>query len=364
MNIAKLKAWLCLKCAPELSLRNTLELLKSHPDPLDYVGQSSHQLYNDFALYDSTKEHLCQALLPPNTQLILELMDRHGINYHCFSDVDYPANLKEIFAPPLILYYRGDLAKALRNPCLAVVGTRKPSTYGIEMCRKLLSPVCEKGVTIVSGLAFGIDTAAHHTALSARSQTIAVLASGLESIYPPANLELAERIANNGALVSEFEPGSKMERWNFPNRNRIISALSQAVFIVEGPENSGAMLTAKFAQEQKRAIFALPGNINNRNAKGPNSLIQNGASLISEIGDLQKLLGLDSNCNEQMEIVPELSPEEQSVFDKLANAGKELSFDEFILSTGFSFGKLSIVLLNLELKGLIAKSSGNSFVTV
>jgi DNA processing protein len=205
---------------------------------------------------------------------------------------------------------------------------------------------------------------AHQSALAAHSKTIAVLASGLESVYPLNNLDLADKIAVNGAVVSEYEPGSKMERWNFPARNRIISALSQAVLIVEGQEDSGAMLTAKFAQEQSREVYAIPGNINNRNAMGPNRLIQQGAALISCADDLLIRLGLYTKSSEQLEIMPELSAEEQVVCDFLSAAGREISFDEFLVKTGFSIGRLSIVLLNLELKGVVAKSSGNSFIKV
>ncbi|MDD4310181.1 MAG: DNA-processing protein DprA, partial [Candidatus Cloacimonetes bacterium] len=241
---------------------------------------------------------------------------------------------------------------------------RKPSAYGIEMCRKILSPLCDKGCTIISGLAMGIDTAAHQTALSANSHTIAVLASGVESIYPPMNQPMAEKIIKKGALLSEYEPGTKMERWNFPARNRIISALAQGVFIVECPLNSGALLTAKFATEQSREIFALPGNINNRNAQGPNSLIRDGAMLISCPEDLVQHLGFSREVREQMELIPELNNEEQVIYDLMGKQQKDVSFDEFLLHTGFSFGKLSIVLLNLELKGIIAKSSGNSFIRI
>lgn len=364
MNPDKLKAWLCMKSAKDLSLRSSLELLKRYPDPGSFVGNPDHPVYHDGSLKETTASYLSKGILPDSTGLTLELMQRHQISFTCYGDDNYPLGLKSILSPPLILYYKGDLSAALNNVCLAVVGTRKPSAYGLEMCRKVLLPACEKGVTIVSGLAFGIDTAAHNSALAAKSRTIAVLASGLESIYPPANLELSTKIAKHGALVSEYEPGTKMERWNFPARNRIISALSQLVLIVEGPESSGAMLTARFAFEQSREVCAIPGNINNRNASGPNRLIQQGAKLISHADDLLKLLGLDSTIDEQMEIIPELSIEEQTVYDLLCTAQREISFDEFLLSTRFSIGKLSIVLLNLELKGIISKCSGNSYIQV
>lgn len=357
----KLKAWLCLKSAPELGIKGTQELLKRYPDPREFVGNGHHELYTNYALRPATRDYLLSTGLPPVAERSISLLNELGIRYLTLSDSDYPQALKAISEPPLILYYLGDLASALQGISLAVVGTRKPTTYGVQMCRKLLSPLCEKGVCIISGLAMGIDTVAHQSAISAGSRTIAVLASGLETIYPPMNRILAERIIRNGAVISEYEPGSKLERWNFPDRNRIISALAKAVFIVEGAKDSGAMLTAKFAKEQNKPLFALPGNINNRNAEGPNLLIRNGANLISSPSDLIKDLGLENEQEQQLEIVPVLNAEEQVIFDLLATEQREMSFDELMLKTGFGFGKLSSVLLSLELNGTIAKSGGNCY---
>lgn len=360
--IDKLAAWLCLKSAPELGQKSTLALLKQFPDPQEFVGNPEHEVYNSQILKPAAREHLQQAILPESMQKSKILREERGISYVCLSDPDYPQALKYISNPPLILYSRGDLAKALQGVNLAVVGTRKPSYYGTQMCRKLLKPVCENGACIISGLAVGIDTVAHQTALTAGSKTIAVLASGLEQIYPPSNRDLAARICENGALISEYEPGSELERWNFPDRNRIISALAKAVLIIEGAIDSGAMLTARFALEQGKPLFALPGNINNQNAAGPNLLIRQGATLLGSADDLLNDLGLGNDEPEQLEILPVLNIDEQVLYDLLAAEQREMSFDEFILSTGFGFGKLSSVLLSLELKGLIARSSGNSFL--
>ena len=358
------KAWLCLKSAPLLGTKGMLELLQNYPDPQDFIGNPSHPVYQSGKLKPATIKHLSEFTLPEDSKRIITLMEKHQLQYICLTDPDYPAALKEIFDPPLILYYKGDLPGTLKDLCIAVVGTRKPTSYGVEMCRKLLSPLCAKGVNVISGLAMGIDTIAHQTALKAKTKTIAVFACGLENIYPPMNKILAEHISENGALVSEYEPGSKLERWNFPSRNRIISALANAVLVVEGSLNSGAMLTAKFAIEQNKPLFALPGNINNRNAQGPNLLIRQGASLVSSANDLLKDLGLVTSVKEQMELIPELSSDEQTLYDILSSAQKELTFDEFMLKTGLGFGKLSTILLNLELKGLVAKSSGNSYIKV
>lgn len=358
----KLKAWLCLKSAPLLGTKGTLELLQKYPDPQEFVGNPTHSIYQEEKLKPETSSHLSNFSLPENSNKILDLMAKYQIQYLCLTDPDYPACLQDIFDPPLIIYFRGNFLETLNELCFGVVGTRKPTSYGVEMARKILTPLCEKRINVVSGLAMGIDTIAHQTALKAKTKTIAVFASGLDTIYPPMNKILAERIIENGALVSEYEPSSKLERWNFPSRNRIISALSQAIFVVEGSLNSGAMLTANFALEQNKPLYALPGNINNRNAQGPNLLIRQGATLVSSADDLLYDLGLGSSEKEQLEFIPDLSPEEQSIYDTLSQEQREITFDEFMIKTGLGFGKLSTLLLSLELKGLIAKSSGNSYI--
>lgn len=358
----KLAAWLCLKSAPELKLAAIQAILERHPDPCAFVGEAAHPLYQEKLLGPAAARHLAQGILPEKHEQIRRLCGHYGIGLLCYSDPDYPPGLKDIYSPPLILWYRGDIVKALQNICLAVVGTRKPTAYGREMCARLIAPACQRGITIVSGLALGIDTIAHQTALKHQAQTIAVFASGLDQVYPPQNRELSSRIVALGALVSEYDPGSKMERWNFPARNRIVSALAQAAFIVEGAMTSGAMLTAKYAVEQNRDVMALPGNINHPCAQGPNYLIKTGAQCVTTPEDILSALGLDAEVKDQLEILPEISPDEQAVYDLFRETQRELCFDELLLQSGHSFGKLSTILLNLELKGYIVKASGNSFI--
>lgn len=357
----RLSAWLCLKAAPGLKTRALLELLRRHADPQEFVGQPGHPLFGEETLSPEAREHLAEAKPHPRQEQIAKLCAHYGIDMIGCSDADYPPGLANIVSPPLILWYRGNLKSALDQVCLAAVGTRKPTTYGRESCAKLLAPVCAQGVTVISGLAAGIDTVAHNAALKAGSATVAVLASGVDTIYPLANHELAQRVIAQGALVSEYEPGTKVEAWNFPARNRIISGLARATFIAEGSLSSGAMLTAKFALEQGRDILALPGEITHPNAQGPNYLIKNGALCVTCPEDILTLLGLDAAPAEQMEILPDISPDEQAVYDLFRREQREICFDELLLLTGLNFGKLSTALLNLELKGCLAKSSGNSF---
>lgn len=363
-EIDKLQAWLCLKNTPELKPRKMLALLDRYPDPVAFVGKGSHPLYDQELIDSAQAEHLRQAVLPENYPQILKLCQHYQIGILGYGDPMYPAILREIFAPPLMLWYRGDIASAMAGLSLGVVGTRKPSAYGREMCRKLLEPVCQRGVTIISGLAMGIDTVAHQTAVDCTAPTLAVMGGGLDKVYPPTNHELAKRIIQHGALISEYEPQAKMERWNFPARNRIIAALSASTFVVEGQLSSGALLTAKFAVEMGRDVLALPGNINHPNAQGPNYLIKTGAQLISCPEDLLSCMGLDAEVKDQLEILPDISEDEQAIYDLFRQEQREISFDELIMRTGLSIGKLSVILLNLELKNYLGKSGGNSFILI
>lgn len=361
-DLLKLKAWLCLRSAPKIKSREIMRLLQKWGDPSLYYGQKEHPIQGDAELDIDARHHLAMGSLPENYIQIEKLVQLHDIRMLCITDEAYPLALRQIFSPPLVLYYRGRLLEALQHQCLGVVGTRKPSSYGREMCSKTISAAIRQGVCIVSGLAMGIDTVAHLAAVQLKSPTIAVLAAGVENIYPPQNRDLASQIIREGALVSEYDPGSRMEKWNFPARNRLISAFSQAVYVVEGSITSGALLTAKFAIEQDRELMALPGQINHSNAQGPNYLIKSGARLISCPEDVLQALGLEAEADPQLQILPEISADEQKLIDLFACEQREINFDELILKTGLSFGKLSIMLLNLELKGYIGKASGNSFI--
>jgi DNA processing protein len=356
---AEYLSWLCLKTAPELGPKLALEVLKHYPDPTEFTGKPRHPLYQGEMLTEAATKHLQENNLPHNTDAILKLMDHYQIE--CLNINEYPVRLKDIFAPPLLLYFRGNKDCLFKAKNLAVVGTRKSSSYGRAMCSKLLAPLCRQKVNIVSGLALGIDTFAHKIALQEGCSTVAVLAGGLDAVYPPQNAELAKQILASGALISEYEPGTKSEKWNFPARNRIISALAEVVFVVEGPISSGALLTAKNGIQQDREICALPGNINNINAEGPNHLIKNGAALISSTEDLMNILGMNPEKAEQLEIPGILSKDEQVIYELLKNEQRALSFDEILIITKFPIGRLSTLMTNLELKGVIEKEGGNSF---
>ncbi len=357
----RLKNWIKLKTAPGLGMQGMSRLLQTLGDPSGWNPDLLKAAFQQQYIIRTAYDWLASKDDPPGWQDICRCMDNCGIAYTTVLDNDYPELLKSIFNPPLVLYCRGSLSSALQRWNLGVVGTRKPSGYGKAMTGEIVAPLAKAGITIVSGLAYGIDTCAHKAALKAGGKTVAVLAHGLEQVYPPQNRKLAEEILSGGALVSEYEPGSKLDRWNFSIRNRIISGLSQGVLVTEGPITSGALITAKYALDQNRDIYALPGQVNLPNAQGPNHLIKQGAKLVTQPEDILQDFGIELQPPQQLDLFPELSEAEQKVLDIFRKEQRDISFDELLLLTGFNIGQLSIALLNLELKGLLLKSGGNLF---
>lgn len=277
-----------------------------------------------------------------------------------WDDEDYPTPLRNIPDPPFVLYIRGTLLDR-DEWALAVVGTRSASVYGKEVTRSLVRGLAASGVIIVSGMALGIDTQAHQSALEVGGRTIAVLGCGVDIVYPSQNAKLARSIIENGALVSEYPLGSKPEGRNFPPRNRIISGLSLGVLMVEGTEHSGALITTNYALEQGREVFAVPGNIFNRTSKGPNRLIQQGAKLITSVGDILEELNLTmvAQHTEAKEVIPD-TPTEAAILQYLS--AEPIHIDELGTYTGIPAAELSSTLTMMELKGQVRQVGGMNYV--
>ncbi len=220
-----------------------------------------------------------------------EKLTKKGIKVLTIKDKNYPKLLKEIYAPPAILYIKGKLSE----PCLSIVGSRQLSPYGYRTAPKLSFDLAKKGLTIVSGLAKGIDTLAHQAALKANGKTIAVLGSGLDNIYPRDNKKLFEEITQNGAVISEFPLGAPPKGQHFPQRNRIVSGLSLGVLVIEAGERSGSLITARQALEQNRDVFAVPGPINSLTSAGTNGLNKMGAKPVTEANDILEELSTLTN---------------------------------------------------------------------
>jgi DNA processing protein len=274
---------------------------------------------------------------------------------------DYPALLQNIEQPPPVLYVRGSLSSEDRW-AVAVVGTRSPSAYGKQVTQQIASGLARNGITVVSGLAFGIDSVAHRAALEAGGRTLAVLGTGVDLIYPERHRELAGAIIEQGALISDYCLGTKPDATNFPPRNRIISGLSLGTLVVEAGIKSGALITLEFALEQGRETFAVPGNVYNASSAGTNGAIQRGeAKLVTRVEDILSELNLTmvAQQSEVREIVPE-SAAEQALLACLGN--EPILLDELVHAAGLPTATVSSTLCMMELKGMVRRVDNMSYV--
>jgi DNA processing protein len=296
----------------------------------------------------------------------LEACRTAGVTVLIQADDAYPMYLKEIFAPPPVLYVKGDLS-ALGGHALAVVGTRKPTPYGVRCARALAEELCGSAA-IASGLAVGVDTAAHERCLELGGRTIAVLGCGIDRVYPPENKGLAKRICEHGALVSEFPPGTVPEAYNFPRRNRVISGISCGVIVVEAGEKSGALITADYALQQNRVVFAVPGPIDSPMSVGTFKLIKDGAVPVRSAADIFEHISAVSFApllaappqGIRSEAPPAALPEnELTVWDALSDEPQRV--DTISEICGVEIPQLLAILLNLELKGFITQTGGQQF---
>jgi DNA processing protein len=283
----------------------------------------------------------------------------------------YPKLLEEIHDPPLILYVRGYL-KALEQSSVAIVGTRKPTIYGLQMAQGLASDLGSRGISVISGLARGIDAAAHRGCIEGGGITIAILGCGIDVVYPREHRQLTQKILQKGLLISEFTPGTSPAPQNFPVRNRIISGLALGTLIVEASEYSGSLITARLAMEQNREVFALPGNLTSSQSFGPNFLIKQGAKLVQTWRDIVEELPPDIRRDLfiKEDAKPVLKPEldllseEETRILELLKMDEAIQFDKIHFSSGLSIPHLSNLLLNLEMGGRIRQLPGNLYVKI
>ncbi|MGA2978421.1 MAG: DNA-processing protein DprA [Terriglobales bacterium] len=299
-----------------------------------------------------------------------------GARIISLSDPEYPSRLKEIYDPPVILFVKGSLC-VLAQPGIAMVGTRHPTPYGSGMAERLSTDLAARGLVIISGLARGIDTASHRGAVAAKGKTVAVLGTGIDVMYPKENTRLTEQIvALGGALISEFPIGTFPAPQNFPIRNRIISGMSAGVLVVEAAEYSGTRITSRLALEQNRDVYAVPGNVTNKNSWGPNTLIKQGAKLVATWEDVWEELppdiqaALSSMQNESPEpetasLFPDevSSPDEKKIL-KLLKADESTHIDQLVelLEADMSPTEIFAALFELELNGKIRQLPGKNFV--
>ena len=299
-----------------------------------------------------------RATLSPDAELD-RLEDQH-INAFTCEDSDYPASLKQIYDYPPVLFVKGDLPKTA-EPCLAVVGTRRPTAYGRQAAGELVADLVRSGVHIVSGLARGIDSVAHQSALDAGGTTVAVFASGLDIVYPRENARLAASITEHGALISEHPLGTRPKPESFPLRNRIMSGISLGVLVIEAGERSGALITAHQALEQNREVLAVPGSIFSPASNGTNRLILEGAKLVRQCEDVIEELNLGAVTQQLPLTMPSPSNDtESAILRHLSNEPTHI--DEICRGSGLPMSELSSALAMMELKGIARQLGGMNYV--
>ena len=372
--------WLALRLVPGLGDRKAHQLLERYRTP-QAVFRASRPDLESYGLCGSTAQTVASGCTFEDAIDQQNRMAATGAVLVPISDPAYPPRLKEIFDPPLVLFARGRL-ELLQSVMLGVVGTRRPTAYGTAACERLSKDLAQAGFTIVSGMARGIDTAAHRGALSVGGDTMAVFGCGVDLVYPAENRGLATDIGAKGLLISEFPMGVPAYPQNFPIRNRIISGMSVGVLVVEGAQYSGSAITAKMALEQQREVFAVPGNITSKMSWGPNLLIKQGAKLVQEWNDVLVEVPVDTRrvlirkaeerigqmsleIQEKPSEVPgEMGAASRSILAKL-RPDAPAHLDE-LLETFDTLTSSEVIaaLFELEMLGLVRQLPGKNFVKV
>ncbi|PIV18540.1 MAG: DNA-protecting protein DprA [Elusimicrobia bacterium CG03_land_8_20_14_0_80_50_18] len=351
--------WLELSLSDSVTQADLTALYRYKSDPFEILALDKEELANIIgdkafalgrAVFDFGKE--------------LKAIEKGLMRLVFLEDEEYPALLKEINNPPLFLRLRGKIPSPSER-MIAVVGTRRASAYGKRVCEYFSAAFCEMGFSVVSGLARGIDTKAHETAIKTGGQTVAVIGAGLDVVYPPENERLARDIAGHGAVVSEYPMGTPPAKMNFPWRNRIISGMSCAVFVAEAPERSGALITASYAAEQGRDVWAAPGCIFENSYKGCHALIKDGARLVESKDDIAGELSFEGFDKLEKISPPPASPkpfsdEEKKLYDVIG--WHPVSLDTIKRESALDISKIFRVLTNLQINGFIGNSAGGKFV--
>jgi len=377
--IDKRADWVALNMVRGIGPRLANQLLREFGSPANVFSASRKALEKQGLKLETILElHAGEVLARAGAEI--ERLEPLGIELVTLDDPRYPSLLREIHDPPLVLYARGEWLEAAARPCLAVVGSRRSSSYGVNAALSLARELAASGLTIVSGLARGIDAAAHRGALEAGGKTIAVVGTGLDTTYPAEHRKLGEEIINSGAIVSEFPLGTPPLPQNFPYRNRVLSGLSFGVLIIEAAEHSGSLITARLAAEQGRDVYAVPGNITSQTSFGPNYLIKDGAKLIQCGRDVLEELppsirdqisgatpplthtttSLTTPGQTPIEVAT-LSAAERTVLE-LLSPDVPSHIDQLLIASRLSSPEMMNALLGLEMKDRITQLPGKSFL--
>jgi DNA processing protein len=357
-----LKYWIWFSSLVKISPRRRLKLLEYFGDPA-FLWECPEVELKKLPIctplvIEAILDKQCRSDVPG----IIEAIKKCNGTIITIRDGIYPEALRNIPGAPAVLYCRGKLVKD--EICIAVVGSRRATSYGLDMAKRLSRDLAGRGVTIISGMARGIDSKAHTGALEAGGRTVAVLGCGVDVIYPYENSGLMDRICQSGAVLSEYIPGTPPISFNFPARNRIISGLSQGVTIIEASDRSGSLITAEFALEQGREVFAVPGNINSMNSSGTNRLIRDGAKLVTNAGDILEELKMNNTANDNVYWKKQLlqnamGEEELTISQRLLDGPAHI--DVISRDCGISVQLAGSVLVMLELSGFVEQLPGKFY---
>ncbi|MFH1355260.1 MAG: DNA-processing protein DprA [Candidatus Omnitrophota bacterium] len=362
--MTRFEALVSLNLVGEIGSARLKKLLDYFGKPENILQAPRSKLTAVFGIAEGIASKI-KALKKEELKRELKLAKERKIKIITYEDRDYPENLKNVPDPPVVLYFKGNLHQD-DNFSIGIVGSRLASLYGLKSAERFAVDLANYGFTIISGMARGIDTYAHKGALKAGGRTIAVMGSGFNRIYPPENKDLADKIAGSGVVISEFPMNMEPLRQNFPRRNRIISGLSLGVLVVEAARNSGALITADCALEQGRDVFALPGKVDSNNSFGTNSLIQQGAKLVSSANDIREefdrlLINRLGIINRIKDI--DFKDQDERRLHGLISSGA-FAIDELVEQTNIEVERLSVILLRLELKRLIKVLPGRQFTGI
>lgn len=362
--------WFFLKSTPGIGNHLFKRLIDRFGSPEQILTASDNDLKAIEGMSWTLIRRIRAHRLPDRIRQDIRLVRQKNIRIVTMNDPEYPELLLQIPDPPPFLYLRGQLKSKIK--AIAMVGSRMATNYGLSVARRLGAELAGCGLTVVSGMALGIDTAAHEGALEGGGRTVAVLGSGLDRVYPAQNHRLARKITQNGAVISEFPMLTEPEPYNFPVRNRIISGMTFGTVIVEATKKSGSLITARLAAEQNREVFAVPGSVRSFKSTGTHTLIKQGAKLVENVQDiLEEIAGAvflnsaQTDCRAQPAKAKEpieLTPEENAVYRSLDPY--PVHIDDLGRKTDIAPGKLSSILLALELKGIVEQLPGKLFAKV
>ena len=358
------KYWIAFSAIEQIDSAFTLKLFDYFKDIEQAFNATSDGLKNIEGLSVKKAENFLKARDKINPDKVLSDVTNRGIKYLTFEDDRYPVMLKNIDNPPSVLYYKGDLDLVNFERTLAVVGSRKTSRYAKDAVNLIVSQLANTDICIVSGLASGIDTAAHTAALDNGLKTIGVIASGFDFVYPAANSDLYRKIENgNGIIFTEYFPTFEPLKFRFPQRNRIVSGLSYGTLVAEASIKSGALITANLTLEQGRELMCIPGLITNPNTEGIYKLLKNGATLVTSADDILEALNWEVKPAEQLKInLTNLDETEAKIMDVIEIEDKGV--DEIMTATGLDLDTLLINLTTMELKGIIEQVNGDRYKRV